>query len=81
MPRVLRGVGSATGETPVLDGLGDMRRTDFVAAGEIGDGAGDLQDAVVCSGGEALFIHRAFEKRFALSVEGAMFADLCRRHL
>lgn len=35
-------------QAPVLHGLGDMRRTDFLAAGEIGDRAGHAQNAIHC---------------------------------
>ena len=36
----------ATGQASVLDRLGDVRRPHCRAAGEVGDGAGDLENAV-----------------------------------
>ena len=40
-------------EGAVLDRLGDVGGGDGVGAGEVGDGAGDLEDAGVGAGGEA----------------------------
>ena len=37
---------------PVLHGFGDVRGLDIFGGGEIGDGAGDLEHAVVGAGGE-----------------------------
>jgi len=39
-------------EAPVLDGFEQVRGVDLLAAGQIGDGAGDLEDAVIGPGGE-----------------------------
>lgn len=50
MPRVSRRLASATSEAPVLDGFGDMGGADVVAAGQIGDGPGDFQNAVPGAG-------------------------------
>lgn len=35
-------------QAPILHRLGDMRGSDFLAAGEIGDRAGHAQDAIHC---------------------------------
>ena len=39
-------------EAAVADGLGDVRRLYGVAAIEVGNGAGNLQDAAICTGGK-----------------------------
>ena len=40
-------------EAAVLDGFGDVFGGNSSGAGEVGDGAGDLEDAVVGAGAEA----------------------------
>ena len=52
-----------------------------VGAGEIGDGARHLEDAVVRAGGEALLLHGALEEAFGVGAELAMGADLAGGHL
>ena len=42
---------------PIVDRLVQMIRTDFFGVFEVGDGAGDSEDFVVGSGGEAHFVH------------------------
>src|ERR1700722_10726041 len=59
-----------TVEAAVLDGFGDVFGLDRVGAFEVGDGAGDFQDAVVGAGAEALLGHGAFEQAFAIGGEG-----------
>ena len=39
-------------QTSVADGFGDVVALDILLTGEVGDGAGDLDDAFVGSGGE-----------------------------
>jgi hypothetical protein len=39
-------------EGPILDGFADVLGGDAVGSGEIGDGAGDFEDAVVGAGAE-----------------------------
>src|SRR5574343_1413375 len=63
MPRVLRGLPSATGEPPVLDGFGDMGGTDGVATGQVGDGASDFQDAVP-GAGRQIELRRGLAQQF-----------------
>ena len=43
---------AAAVEVAVADGLHDVLGRDTLGAGEVGDGAGDLDDAFVGSGGE-----------------------------
>ncbi len=42
----------------VLDSLGDVVGGDGFRAAEVGDGAGDVQDAGGCAGGEGEIFHR-----------------------
>ena len=58
-----------------MDGFGDVFGLDRVGAFEVGDGAGDFQDAVVGAGAEALLGHGAFEQAFAIGGERACGAD------
>ena len=53
---------------------------DRFAAGEVGDGAGDAQDAVVGASREAEGVHRVLQRGVAGRVELAMVADLPRSH-
>ena len=39
-------------EASVADGFGDVVALDMLLTGEVGDGAGDLEDALIGSGGE-----------------------------
>ena len=48
---------------------------------QVGDGAGDFQDAVVGAGGKAQALDRGFEQLFAFGGDGAVFADQLGRHL
>lgn len=51
MPRVSRRVWcSPTGETSILDGLGDVSGADVVAGGQIGDRPRDFENAVPGAG-------------------------------
>ena len=53
-----------------------MGGADGVVAVDIGDGAGDFQDASWATGGQACGGSRLFEQRLALGVESTKFADL-----
>src|SRR6185369_2512044 len=76
MPRVLvRLSGSATGKPAILDGFGDVRGANGVAAGEVGDGPGDLEDAVPGPGREIELAGRLFEQLAAGFVRGAAGID------
>lgn len=49
-------------ETPILDGLGDVRGADLLGAGEVGDGACDLEHAGVRARREAELRHGALDE-------------------
>ena len=67
-------------QSPILDPLGQMRLADLRFAGEVGDGAGDLEDAGVGAGREAETVGAKFQKFLAGLVEGAEFADVAGGH-
>ena len=67
-------------EGAIVDGFGEVFGGDGRGGGKVGDGAGDLEDAVVAAGGEALAGHRPFEQGFAGGIERAELADLAGRH-
>ena len=58
-----------------------MRRTDVRIAGQVGDGSGDLEDAVVGPGAESQLGHGHLEKLFSLGADGALTLDVLRAHL
>ena len=47
----------------ILDRLGHVCRSDFRVTAEVGDSAGDLQQAVVGAGGESELLDGGAEKR------------------
>lgn len=47
-------------ECAVLDSFGDVLDGDGWRGFEVGDGAGDFEDAIMGAGGEALLLHSAF---------------------
>src|SRR3982074_2060014 len=49
-------------ERPVLDGFGELDRADLFAVREVGQGAGDLEDAVEGAGGEAELLEGGIEQ-------------------
>jgi hypothetical protein len=51
-----------------------------LAPARSGDGAGDLEDAVVSAGREVELFHRLLEQAPQRGVDGAMLADLRVRH-
>src|SRR5205823_9027521 len=53
---------------------------DVRAALQVGDGAGNAQDAVVSAGGKAQVFHGVLEQISALFVQHAMAAKLPARH-
>ena len=63
-----------------MDGLEEVVGGDRVGAGEVGDGARDLEDAVVGAGGEVELLHGLLEKLAERRIDGAMLADLRVRH-
>ena len=46
----IRDSGGLAIKTSILDGFGQMGLFDALAAGEVGDGAGDFEDARVAAG-------------------------------
>ncbi len=48
---------------------------------EVGDGAGNFQDAIVGAGGQPLLGHGPFQEALAVSGELAEGADVTRGHL
>jgi hypothetical protein len=62
-----------------LNGFAQMFGFDVGRGGEIGDGAGNFQDAVVGAGGKAEARDGGFEELFAVGENGALFAKLARR--
>lgn len=65
----------------VLDRLGDVGGLDILISGQIGDGAGQLEDAMVGPGAEPHLLHRCFEQIGAGSIERAKLADFRRPHI
>jgi hypothetical protein len=67
-------------EAAVLDGFGEVLGGDVGGMIEVGDGAGDFEDAVVGAGGEAHAADGHFEGAFAGIIEGADAADIAGGH-
>ena len=64
-----------------MNGLGDLSGADVVAVREVGDGAGDLQDARVGAGAQAEATHGAIEEVGAGRVRTGVRVELARAHL
>ena len=62
-------------ERAVSDGLEDVVGADFFVAAEIGEGAGDFQDAVVGTGGEIHAIHGGFKKVAGFVCQGGVLFE------
>ena len=67
-------------ERAVLDGLKEMWLLDAVASGQVRDGAGDFQDAVVGASAERELFHRLLEHFAERGVERDVGADLRVAH-
>ena len=67
-------------EAAVLDGFGKVLGGDGGGFIEVGDGAGNFEDAVVGAGGEAHASDGHFEGALAGIVESADFADVAGGH-
>jgi len=65
----------------ILDRFGDVRRTDVRIPGQVGDGPGDLEDAIVGPGAESQLGHGHLQKLFPFGADGAMPLDVLRTHL
>ena len=59
-----------------MDGFGDVFGVEVRGVFDVGDGAGDFEDAVVGAGAESLLGHGAFEQAFAVGGEFAESADV-----
>lgn len=59
-------------QTPVLNRLGEVLLADMLGAVEIGDRAGDLEDATVAAGGKAEAFGDEFEEAVASFVRLAV---------
>ena len=68
-------------QTPVLDGLADVFRPDSLRALQVGDGAGDLQDAVVRPGAEAQLVDGGLQQLPARVVHLAKLPDILALHV
>src|SRR6266487_5366833 len=55
-----------------LDGFGDVVGGEAFGGGQVGDGAGDLEDAIVGAGAEVLLRHGQLEEVEGRGVERAM---------
>lgn len=63
-----------------MDGFHDLGGADVFFAGEVGEGAGDFEDAVVGAGGEVEGFHGLLKEVGGVFVELAVGADLARGH-
>ena len=68
-------------QIPEIDGLAEVADLDVRAAVEVGDGAGNLQDAVVSAGGESETVHRLLQQHLPRRVNLAIFAHHPAAHL
>lgn len=71
----------ATVEGAVLDGFGDMAGVDFIEALEVGHGAGDTENAVIGTSGEAEVGDGIFHLLLRCGIELAEAADGAGSHL
>ena len=67
-------------EAAVLDGYEQVGRGGGVGAGQVGDGARDLEDAVVGARGEVQLFHGLLQEPAEGGVGSAVRADLRMRH-
>ena len=63
-----------------MNGLKEMRGFDFFRGSEIGDRAGDLEDAVVGARGKAELLHRLLQQIAQGGVDRTVTADLSVSH-
>ena len=66
---------------PILQRFREVVGLDGVAAVEVGDGAGELEDAVKGAGAELELRHRRLDQRLPRLVELAVLAHLGRSHV
>ena len=65
----------------VLDCFSDVLGLNFRRSIEIGNGARDFKNAVVCASTQTLLLHRAFKQALAVAGEFAIRANLASAHL
>ena len=68
-------------EASVADGFGDVVALDVLTASEVGDGAGNLEDAFVGSGGEVEVGHCTYQQFVAWCVQLSVFVQEGGVHL
>src|SRR6185437_2035874 len=68
-------------ERTVLNGFSEMGDGELLGGFEVGDRAGDLENAVVSAGRESLLLHGTLEQAFGVCTQLAVGADLARGHL
>src|SRR5215470_3634604 len=68
-------------QRPVLDGFRDVFALKVGIPFQIGNGAGDFQDAVVGAGAQALLLHGSLQQALAVGVQLTVCSDLARAHL
>ena len=71
----------ASVEASIADGLGDVVGLDVRGVVEVGDGAGDFQDAAIGTGGELQAIHRHAEQVDGGGVGFGKLVELALVHL
>lgn len=71
--------GAETGT--ILQGFGDVGRLDDVGAGEVGNGTGELENAVEGEGGKLEALGGGLKERLRGGVHEAVFANLRRPHV
>ena len=65
----------ASVEVAIVDGFGDVVGLNLLASFKVGDGAGNFQDAAVCSGGEREAFHSSMEQFEAVVVGLGIFVN------
>ncbi len=65
----------------VLQRFGQVGGGNIHAAGKVGDGAGEFEDAVVGAGGELQLVHGGAHQSSAGFIQGAILAHLRRVHI
>ncbi len=68
-------------QASVLDGFGDVFGFDVRGVFDVGDGTGNLQDAVVSAGAESLLGHGALQQTLTIGGEFTKGTDVAGRHL
>ena len=68
-------------QTSIINCFRQMSGLDVFAAVEVGNGAGNLEDSVVCTRGESKPIHGVFEHVATCFIQVAILLDKLRGHL